>query len=74
MKEAFLRVWERWDRVCTLDDIVGYLFKTAMNLHRSRSGERWPRPKTVSPSLTGTRSRPMTARPFLRPGGLVGRR
>jgi RNA polymerase sigma-70 factor (ECF subfamily) len=35
MQEAFLRVWERWDRVGTLDDPVGYLFKTAMNLHRS---------------------------------------
>jgi DNA-directed RNA polymerase specialized sigma24 family protein len=35
MQEAFVRVWERWDRVGTLDDPVGYLFKTAMNLHRS---------------------------------------
>lgn len=35
MQEAFIRVWERWDRVGTLDDPVGYLFKTAMNLHRS---------------------------------------
>jgi len=35
MQEAFVRVWERWERVGTLDDPVGYLFKTAMNLHRS---------------------------------------
>ena len=35
MQEAFVRVWERWDRVGTLDDPVGYLFKTALNLHRS---------------------------------------
>jgi hypothetical protein len=28
MQEAFVRVWERWDRVGTLDDPVGYLFKT----------------------------------------------
>ena len=35
MQEAFVRVWERWDRVGTLDDPVGYLFKTAMNLRRS---------------------------------------
>ena len=34
-QEAFVRVWERWDRVGTLDDPVGYLFKTALNLHRS---------------------------------------
>ncbi|HEU4354697.1 MAG TPA: sigma factor, partial [Actinomycetota bacterium] len=24
-QEAFLRVWERWDRVGTMDDPVGYL-------------------------------------------------
>jgi RNA polymerase sigma-70 factor (ECF subfamily) len=35
MQEAFARVWERWDRVATLDEPVGYLFRTAMNLHRS---------------------------------------
>jgi RNA polymerase sigma-70 factor (ECF subfamily) len=35
MQEAFIRVWERWDRVATLDDPVGYLFRTALNLHRS---------------------------------------
>jgi RNA polymerase sigma-70 factor, ECF subfamily len=35
MQEAFVRVWERRDRVGTLDDPVGYLFKTAMNIHRS---------------------------------------
>jgi len=35
MQEAFVRVWERWDRVGTLDDPVGYLFKTAFNLRRS---------------------------------------
>jgi RNA polymerase sigma-70 factor (ECF subfamily) len=35
MQDAFVRVWERWDRVGTLDDPVGYLFKTALNLRRS---------------------------------------
>jgi RNA polymerase sigma-70 factor (ECF subfamily) len=29
MQEAFVRVWERWDRVGTLDEPVGYLFRTA---------------------------------------------
>jgi RNA polymerase sigma-70 factor, ECF subfamily len=28
-------MWERWDRVGTFDEPVGYLFKTALNLHRS---------------------------------------
>ena len=36
MQDAFLRVWERWDRVAALDDPVGYLYRTAMNLFRSR--------------------------------------
>src|SRR5439155_24342480 len=36
MQDAFLRVWERWDRVAGLDDPVGYLYRTAMNVFRSR--------------------------------------
>lgn len=35
MQEAFVRVWERWDHVAQVEDPVGYLFRTAMNLHRS---------------------------------------
>jgi RNA polymerase sigma factor (sigma-70 family) len=34
-QEAFLRVWERWDRVARTENPVAYLFRTAMNLHRS---------------------------------------
>src|ERR671934_67723 len=36
MQDAFLKVWERWDRVSSLPDPVGYLYRTAMNLFRSR--------------------------------------
>jgi RNA polymerase sigma factor (sigma-70 family) len=36
MQDAFLRVWERWARVGTLSDPVGYLYRTAMNSFRSR--------------------------------------
>src|SRR3954447_6790872 len=36
-QEALLRVWERWDRVRTLDDPTGYLYRTALNLFRRRS-------------------------------------
>ena len=35
-QEAFLRVWQRWDRVAAMDDPAGYLFRAAMNLHRKR--------------------------------------
>lgn len=34
-QHAFCRVWEKWDRVGTLDDPSGYLFRTAFNAHRS---------------------------------------
>jgi RNA polymerase sigma-70 factor (ECF subfamily) len=36
MQEAFLRTWERWDRVGGMDDPAGYLYRSAMNLFRSR--------------------------------------
>jgi RNA polymerase sigma-70 factor, ECF subfamily len=36
MQDAFLRVWERWDQVGTMDDPLGYLYRTAMNLFRKR--------------------------------------
>ena len=35
VQEAFCRVWERWDRVRTFESPVGYLYRTAMNVHRS---------------------------------------
>jgi RNA polymerase sigma-70 factor (ECF subfamily) len=36
MQEAFLRVWERWDRVRGMDRPAGYLYRTALNLYRKR--------------------------------------
>jgi RNA polymerase sigma-70 factor (ECF subfamily) len=36
MQDAFLRVLERWDRVAAMEDPTGYLYRTAMNLFRSR--------------------------------------
>jgi RNA polymerase sigma-70 factor (ECF subfamily) len=35
-QDAFLKLWERWDRVAGLDDPTGFLFRTAMNLFRNR--------------------------------------
>ena len=35
-QDAFLRVWERWERVATMADAEGYLYRTAMNLFRRR--------------------------------------
>jgi RNA polymerase sigma-70 factor (ECF subfamily) len=36
MQDAFLRLWERWDRVAAIDDASAYLFRTAMNVFRNR--------------------------------------
>ena len=36
MQDAFLKVWERWDRVATMESPEAYLFQTGMNLYRSR--------------------------------------
>ncbi|HEY8018983.1 MAG TPA: sigma factor, partial [Actinomycetota bacterium] len=35
LQDSFMAVWERWDRVSTMDDPTGYLFRTALNRHRS---------------------------------------
>jgi RNA polymerase sigma factor (sigma-70 family) len=35
-QEALLRVYEKWDRVSRMESPTGYLYRTAINLHRSR--------------------------------------
>jgi len=34
-QEAMARLFERWDHVAALDDPEGYLYRTAMNVHRN---------------------------------------
>lgn len=36
VQDAFLKVWERWADVGEMADPTGYLYRTAMNLWRSR--------------------------------------
>jgi RNA polymerase sigma-70 factor, ECF subfamily len=36
MQDAFLHLWERWDRIDTIDDPTGYLFRVALNGFRMR--------------------------------------
>src|SRR5439155_18445934 len=36
MQEAFVRVWERWERVSRHPDPAGYLYRTAFNIQRNR--------------------------------------
>jgi RNA polymerase sigma-70 factor (ECF subfamily) len=35
-QEAFVRLWERWDRVSVIGEPTGYLHRTAMNVFRDR--------------------------------------
>ena len=36
MQEAFLKLWERWDRIDSIEDPTAYLFKVALNGNRMR--------------------------------------
>ena len=36
MQEAFLKLWERWDRIDSIDDPQAYLFRVALNGWRMR--------------------------------------
>jgi RNA polymerase sigma factor (sigma-70 family) len=36
MQEAFLKLWERWDKIDQIDDPVAYLFRVALNGLRMR--------------------------------------
>lgn len=36
MQEAYLRLWERWERVEAMEAPTGFLFRTAINVFRSR--------------------------------------
>ena len=36
MQDAFLALWERWERVGAMEDPTGYLYRTSMNMFRKR--------------------------------------
>jgi RNA polymerase sigma factor (sigma-70 family) len=55
-QDAFVRIWERWDRVRRMEDPTGYLYRTALNgwfqVHRRavRAARRMTSPaRTVDP-------------------------
>ncbi len=53
MQESFIALWERWDRVGTMEEPTGYLYRTAMNRYRSgrRRATRLAR-KALSPGIS----------------------
>ena len=54
-QEAFVRVLERWERIAQTDDPVAYLFRTAMNLHRSALRRAVAAAKLLVPAFDGGR-------------------
>ena len=65
MQDAFLKLWERWDRLDTIEDPVAYLFRVALNgvrmrARRARGGreeDRTDRGQPETRSMTSTSGR-----------------
>lgn len=36
MQDAFLKIWEQWDRVSAMDSPEGFLYRIALNVYRKR--------------------------------------
>jgi RNA polymerase sigma factor (sigma-70 family) len=68
MQDAFLKLLERWDHVSSLNDPAGYLYRTAMNLFRSRrrrvrlAARRVIRPGAASDQLAAVEEREVLLR------------
>jgi RNA polymerase sigma-70 factor (ECF subfamily) len=54
MQDAFLKLWERWDRVDRLDDPTGYLFRVALNGFRMRTRAAIRATRRLVPVATST--------------------
>jgi RNA polymerase sigma-70 factor (ECF subfamily) len=71
MQDAFVKVWERWDRVATMDDPIGYLYRTALNgwfqVHRraARAARRAVTPHRIVDPLEVVEDRDLVARRLL---------
>jgi RNA polymerase sigma-70 factor (ECF subfamily) len=72
MQDAFLKIWERWDRVGRLEDPGAYLYRTGMNLFRNRmrrasvAARRAFSPASSSDDLAAVEDRDEVVR-FIRP-------
>ena len=44
-QDALSRIYERWDRIRAMDSPTGYLYRTALNLHRKRARRSARRPQ-----------------------------
>jgi RNA polymerase sigma factor (sigma-70 family) len=70
-QDAFVKIWERWDRVHGMDDPTGYLYRTALNgwfqIHRRavRAARRAVVPGRVLDPLETVEHRDVLARRLL---------
>jgi RNA polymerase sigma factor (sigma-70 family) len=70
-QDAFVNVWERWERVGRMDDPTGYLFRTALNgwlqIHRraARAARRIAAPHHPADPLETVEDRDLLARRLL---------
>jgi RNA polymerase sigma factor (sigma-70 family) len=68
---SFVKVWERWERVATMADPIGYLYRTALNgwfqVHRraARAARRVVVPRDVLDPMEAVDERDMLARQLL---------
>ena len=54
MQDAFLKLWERWDRINEIDDPRGYLFRVALNGFRMRARAARRTARRLVPIITPT--------------------
>lgn len=70
-QDAFVVIWERWDRVRRMDDPTGYLYRTALNgwfqVHRraARAAKRVVLPRQATDPLASIEERDELARRLL---------
>jgi RNA polymerase sigma factor (sigma-70 family) len=70
-QDAFVKVWERWDRVRRMEDPTGYLYRTALNgwfqVHRraARAARRVASPDRMVDPLEAVEDRDVLARRLL---------
>src|SRR5881396_496542 len=70
-QDAFVAVWERWDRVSRMSDPTGYLYRTALNgwfqtrRRAARAARRIVAPRRVADPLETIEERDMLARRLL---------
>lgn len=66
MQEAFAKVWERWDRVRSMENPAGYLHRTAMNGYfQSRRRARRAANRLMAPMTGGEPGHAVEARDML---------